>query len=207
MKKIGKAIKKFIIGLLAVVFFTFAITMTILLWSFNKYGVTQFENTSLVVLKNKVASDKYKKGDLIIVEGRKINEINPGDEIFVYKVDSDSQVTIDFGPVGEVYLDDNAFAYENGSFYDSQFIIGEATKVYEKIGTYLAIIESQWGFLFIVLLPSFMIFVYEIYTLIVEIKYGSEDDEPRDKQEEKPKKDLDDKPKEKIKEEEKDFLK
>ncbi len=203
MKKIGKAIKKIIIGILAVAFFSFAIGMTILLWNFNKYGVTQINDTSLIILKHEVSSDKYKKGDLILVKSKELSEINPGDELFAYKVDSKSKVTVDFGTVGKVFPDDNAFSYENGSFYDAEFIIGSATKVYEKIGTYLGIVESQWGFLFMILVPSFMIFIYEIYSLIVEIKYSKDEEEFEKKQ----KADSNDQPKDNIKEDEKDFLK
>ena len=49
-------------------------------------------------------------------------------------------------------------------------------KKYEKIGTFLSVVESKWGFLFIVLVPSFLIFIYEVYSLIIEIKYGKDED-------------------------------
>ena len=35
---------------------------------------------------------------------------------------------------------------------------------------------SIFGFLFIVLVPSFLIFVYEVYSLIIEIKYGKDEE-------------------------------
>ena len=58
-----------------------------------------------------------------------------------------------------------------------EFVIGIANSKMDGIGTYLSIIESKWGFLFIVLVPSFLIFVYQIYALIIEIKFGSEDEQ------------------------------
>ena len=57
-----------------------------------------------------------------------------------------------------------------------QFVAGTGEKVYNDIGFYLSIIESRWGFLFLVLVPCFLFFIYEIYALIVEIKYGAEED-------------------------------
>ena len=57
-----------------------------------------------------------------------------------------------------------------------EFVAGVGTESYEHLGTALSIIESQWGFLFIVLVPCFLIFIYEVYSLIVEIKYGAEED-------------------------------
>ena len=57
-------------------------------------------------------------------------------------------------------------------------IIGTSAneKVIGKVGGILKFLESKWGFLFIVLVPGFIIFLYEIYALIVEIKYGDEDE-------------------------------
>lgn len=174
MKILG-IIKKIVVGILGVAFFSFAIAMTILLLNYNDYGVTQFGNTSLILIKGDITSDNFKKGDLVLVDSRKIDEINVSDEIFVYKVASDGSVSIDLGKIGEVHAKDEAITYENGSTYSTKFVIGEASKVYNKIGTYLSVIESKWGFLFIVLVPSFLIFIYEFYALVVEIKYGKED--------------------------------
>lgn len=174
MKILG-FIKKVIIGVLGVAFFGFAIAMTVLLLNYNDYGITQFGNTSLILIKGDITSDNFKKGDLVLVESRKITEIAVDDEIFVYKVASDGSVSIDLGKVGEVHEADEAITYENGSTYSTKFVVGEASKVYNNIGTYLSVIESKWGFLFIVLVPSFLIFIYEFYALVVEIKYGKED--------------------------------
>lgn len=175
MKKVLGVIKKIIIGICAIVFFSFVIAMTVLLLNFNDFGVTQFDNKSLVIINDDISSDIYKKGDLVIVEFKKIDKINVGDEVFVYKVNNDKKVNIDIGKVGKIYLQDQAITFENGDTYAIEFVIGQASKVYSKIGTYLSIIESTWGFLFIIIIPSFLIFIYEFYALIVEIKYGKDE--------------------------------
>jgi hypothetical protein len=122
-----------------------------------------------------MTSDKYKKGDLVLVEEKTVDNINPGDEIFTYRLKTKGSVSIDVGVVGEVHPDDETITFENGDNYTVDFIAGKATKVYSGIGTYLSIIESKWGFLFIILVPSFLIFIYELYALIVEIKYGNDE--------------------------------
>ena len=123
-----------------------AIAMTVLLLNYNKYGVTQFDNTSLILIKGDLTSDNFKKGDLVFVESRGINDISVGDEIFVYKVASDGSVSIDLGTIGEVHTADEAITFENGSTYSTDFVVGEASKVYNKIGTYLSVIESSYNF-------------------------------------------------------------
>lgn len=177
MIKVLQIIKSFIVGVLGVIFFTFAISMTVLLLNYNKYGLTQFGNTTLVMINDEIASETFKKGDLVLVKSRKIENLKLGDEIFVYRIISSNKVTVEVGKVGEVYLEEDAVAFENGDMFSKQFIIGTSDKVYNEIGTYLSIVESKWGFLFLVLVPCLLIFIYEIYALIVEIKYGAEENE------------------------------
>ncbi len=178
MKKVLNFIKKLIVGIFAIAFFGFVIAMTILLLNFNDYGVTQFDDKSLIIIREDLSSSAYKKGDLVIVQSKKIENINPGDELFVYKVSDKKKVSIDVGLVHNTYIKENAIMYKNGGTYAMEFIIGEATKVYNDIGGILAIIESKWGFLFLILVPSFLIFIYEVYALIIEIKYGREEVTP-----------------------------
>lgn len=169
-------IKSFLFGVFGMVFFAFALSMTILLLNYNDYGVTQFDDTSLVIIKDEISSDIYEKGDLVFVKRKKIDKLNVGDEVFTYQISPEGAVTIDLGKIGELHPDEDAITYENGSNYSMDFVIGTADKAHEDIGTYLSVIESKWGFLFIVLVPSFLIFVYEVYSLIIEIKYGTDED-------------------------------
>lgn len=175
--KVLEKIKSFILFVLGALFFVFALTMTILLLNFNKFGLTQFGNSTLVIISDAITSENYKKGDLVIVEGKRLADIQVGDEVFTYRVDSQDKVNIELGKVGQIYQEEDAISFENGDTYAMQFVIGESTKTYNNIGLYLSIIESKWGFLFIVLVPCFLIFIYEIYALIIEIKYGAEMEE------------------------------
>jgi hypothetical protein len=173
--KVLQIIKKIIIGILAIAFFGFVIFMTILLLNYNKYGVTQFDKTSLILIREGITSDKYKKGDLVLVDGVMIENITVGDEVFAYKVSKEGTVSIDLGIVGELHPNESAITLKNGATYAMDFVIGKTSKVYNKVGTYLSIIESKWGFLFIILVPSLLIFIYELYALIIEIKYGKDE--------------------------------
>lgn len=174
--KVLNAIKKVVLGIIGVLYFAFALVMTILLLNYNDYGVTQFGNTSLVIINDEVANEKYDKGDLVIVESKKLEKLKVGDEIFTYRVDSKGAPHIQIGKIGEIYEEDEAISFENGETYSTDFIAGMAKEKHPKWGTFLAIVESQWGFLFIVLVPCFLIFIYELYSLIIEIKYGAEED-------------------------------
>ena len=105
------------------------------------------------------------------VEAEVKNNIIPNSPLRIAKI------LVEVGKVGQIYLEEDAIAFENGDIFSNEFIIGTADKTYNKIGTYLSIVESKWGFLFIVLVPCLLIFIYEIYALIVEIKYGEEEND------------------------------
>ena len=177
MIKVLQLIKSFIMGVFGLIFFAFAISMTVLLLNYNKYGLTQFGNTTFVMVTDAIASETFKKGDLVLVNSGKITDLEVGEDIFVYRIVANDKVTVEIGKVGQIYPEEDAVAFENGDIFSKEFVIGTADKVYEKVGTYLSIIESKWGFLFLVLVPCLLIFIYEIYALIVEIKYGAEENE------------------------------
>lgn len=169
-----ESVKRVLYSIIIFVYFAFALAMTLLLLNYNDYGVTQFGENSMIILTEKVSSKEYKRGDLVIVEQAELKDIKVGETLFTYRADSKGNVHIDFGKVGKIYEDERAIALENGSNYSEEFIAGKPTKVYNNIGLYLSIIESQWGFLFIILVPCFLLFIYQVYALIVEIKYGDE---------------------------------
>lgn len=173
--KVLEVIKKVFLTILGVMFFGFALFMTILLLYRNDKGVTQFDDKTWIIINDEISSEDYEKGDLVIVDAKKLEEIKIGDEIFAYSVDSNNQAHVNLGIVGEIYKDEMAISYENGSTYSIEYVIGGTEKVHEGVGTFLSIVQSQWGFLFLVLVPGFLIFIYEIYALIVEIKYGDEE--------------------------------
>ena len=76
-----------------------------------------------------------------------------------------------------MFENENEVSFENGSAYDMKFVLGTPYKVYKDIGSFLSVVNSKWGFLFIVLVPCFIIFIYQIYELIIEIKFGKEDND------------------------------
>ena len=101
MKEVFKIIKKIVVGLFVSVFFIFAIIMAILLINYNDYGVSQFGNTSLILVKEDTSAN-YKKGDLVVVESKRIDKYNKGDELFIYKV-VDKNVDIEIGKLNKIY--------------------------------------------------------------------------------------------------------
>ena len=180
--KVLKFIKGVLINVLGLVFFVFALGMTVLLLSYNDYGLSEFGNKTLILMTDNIYSENYEKGDLVVVEKRGFSRtagytdvIEQGDEIFAIRVDAFGNAYVEVGIVGKIYEDEQAIAFENGSTFGLKFVLGEAVDAYPNVGGLLSLVESKWGFLFLVLVPCFLIFLYEIYSLIIEVKYGKEE--------------------------------
>lgn len=174
--KVLEAIKNFIIFVVGVAYFAFALFMTVLLLNYNRFNITQFGNDSLVMINENISNEAYQKGDLVIVKKVKFEEMEKGQYLFTYRIDNRRVATIQVGKIGTIYEEEKAITFENGETYSDEFIAGVEVKKYPKIGGILSVIESKWGFLFIVLVPCFLIFIYEVYSLIIEIKYGATKD-------------------------------
>ena len=172
-----KVVKKVLLIFIGVVYFAFKLEIKILLLNQNDYGVTEISGNSLVIIDEQISNDKYQKGDLVIVKKTNFSNLNVGDEVFAYRTVNNTSYQVTIGTIGELYPDDEQLAFENGDGFSIDNVLGKATDIYSGIGSFLSVVQSRWGFLFIVLVPCFLIFIYEIYALIVEIKYGAEKEE------------------------------
>ena len=84
MKKKFKIVRNIILGVFLFVYLSFIILISTLLLSRNEYGITQFKDKALIKIDEEVATDKYNKGSLVIVENKKIEELSLNDEIFLW---------------------------------------------------------------------------------------------------------------------------
>jgi hypothetical protein len=174
--KFLRFIKKLITIIILIVFYIITISLTVYLLNYNKFGISQFGDTSLLVIGKGLTSDKYHKGDLVLVENKELKDYNEGDELFVYHLDGKGGADIVLGSIGQIHSEEKAITLQNGETYSSEFIMGTGVKTYNEYGKYLGFMSSKWGFFFLILIPNFFIFVFQLYNLIVEIKYGSDEE-------------------------------
>lgn len=165
MKKVIENIVVFIMIIMIVI-------MSILLLSFNKYKVSEIGNKTLLLLDEKMSD--FSKDSLLIVEHKKNDEYKSGDFIFFYDVSGKNAKTV-LAPIIDLERTvGNESSYIVGDDYivQEEYIIGkkENTKEYKKLGKVLSVLESKWGNLFLVVIPSFLIFLYETINLVIEIK-------------------------------------
>lgn len=182
MKKICNFVKNLIIF----VYILLIIFVTICLLSYNDYRIAELGNISLIPIIDENLKPDYTKGDLLLVEKRKLSEIKKGDVVFFYRTFA-GETTINYAKVTRIEIVSNtqcSFVVEGlteGEYkFSSDYYIGnsESTTIVPKVGTYLHILQSKWGFLFLGVFPSLIAFLYTLYSVIAEVRgYNDEDEE------------------------------
>lgn len=185
--------KKFLVTVLLTIYAVIAIATTICLLSYNSYHVSQFGKTSLIIIDSNDLEDKgLNMGDIVFVTSSK--NIKANDLVFVYDNSTTNEVSITLNTIKEVNTNsrtnETTYKMDNGETYYSSSIIGpfKENKILPKLGMILKALESKFGYLFLVVLPTLLLFLYELYTIVIQIKNGSDDEESDDEYEERPKK-------------------
>lgn len=176
--------KNKIISVLIAIWIVVAIFTTVCLLSFNKYRVAEFGKYSIFTVDTDILEPNFSEGSLLITKKTNHKHINPGDNIFYYDSDSSAAV-VNIGTVTqkeEVTATEATLTMQNENKISMSYVLGKedsATSI-PVLGTILSIIESKWGYMFLVIFPTILIFVYEVYAVIVEIKKTKNNPEPED---------------------------
>jgi len=157
----GKKIK----GILFSIYLLVALVVTLLLLGYNDFKITEFGTYSLLLIKdNELASDNFNKGDLVIVN--KDDEILTGRKAFFYDTYND-KIEVKLGKVEEVQRvneSEKTYTFEGERKLSSEYVLGAANtaEVIPHLGTVLGVLESKWGFLFIIVFPILVASVNQI---------------------------------------------
>lgn len=175
MKKIGSFIWDIVIG----VWLVLAIFVTICLLSYNKFGVSTFGKTTLLIIDSDEMEPNFLEGDLLVLKRGSDSKINIGDQVFYYNSAMNSTVLIYLDAVQEmkpVTRDETTYLL-GGQKVSGQYVIGKASdaKIMHKVGSYLQLFTSRWGFMFLVIFPTLFAIMYEIMLIIEAARESKED--------------------------------
>ena len=181
---------RFLWSVVEILVIAYVIVVTAFVLCKNKYGYTQFgdytfDNISLVDERN---IEDTKKGDLLVVKNT--NDINEGDRIYYYASYNDNYI-VRSDYVVKVQSDDYSSLYtihrgDDDFTISSTRVLGKYANTYKTLGGILQILESRVGFLFLVLLPIMIVFIYQVYEFVMILRYEEvgKDESEEDKKEE-----------------------
>ena len=178
-----KKVFNFLCRVIEVLIIVYVIFITTCILCRNKFGYTQFDNSTLISVTEDTLQylSNFKENDLLIVKSS--NSINVGDKIYYYATINDKYV-IKTGIVTYKTSGDTKSIYtlddEDKNSISSTRVIGRDVSVKKDLGGILDFLESRIGFLLCVLLPILLIFIYQIYELVVIAKYEMVEDISKD---------------------------
>lgn len=182
-----KRILKWLWEFVEVLIIIYVIFITSCILCRNKFGYTQFSDMTFITVND--SNTKFiqgsKPGDLLIVRGQQTG-LDKGDLIYYY-ITVDEKYVVRTGVIGSKTEDDYSALYvlndEEKTSVASNRVIGKYVSTHPGKGSVLEVLESRFGFLFLVLLPILIVFIYQVYQLVIVARYEVVEDE-----EEKPKK-------------------
>ena len=168
--------KKILSNILFVIYVVIAVFVTVCLLSYNDFKVTEFGDYSLVIITDDEMEPNYKKGDLVIIN--KQDDIITGRKAFFYNT-YDRKIEIKLGTVEAIKNVSNSettYTLEGGRDISGEYLLGpvDTVEIIPVVGGILNVLESKWGFLFLIVLPSLLAFIYQISVVIAEIKNNDE---------------------------------
>lgn len=169
--------KRKLVAVLFVIYSIIAITVTVLLLSFNEYNCSEIGGNTVYLVNNDAFEPEYEQGSILIIESTSDKHIQVGDEILLYKVYNSQEFEVISKKLVSKSQQGRHIVYtvEGGESYDSSYFIGkkdDVTVIGAPWGTILSILESKWGYLFCIVIVSLLLFLQEVFDLIIEIKYG-----------------------------------
>ena len=172
-------------SVLEIIIIIYVICLTTILLAKNKFGFTQLGDYVLTSIGSNDVNNiiNTEQGDLLIIKNT--SDLNVGDVIYYYAV-YDEKYIICSDVVKSMQKDDFSALYTIDDQYNSTVhsdkVIGKYTSKYHKLGNYFSFLQSRVGFLFFVLLPIMVVFIYQIYDFTIILKYGNENDDHDDEE-------------------------
>ena len=161
--------------ILFVIYAIIAIAVTVLLLSYNDYNNSVIGDYTVYIVKDDSLEPEYKQGSILLIKETNDRNVQVGDEILVYKVLNSSEYEVVRTTLQAKTQQGSHILYivDNEERYSNEYFIGRVddTIVIEGWGYVLNLLESRWGYLFCIVVVSLLLFLQEVFELVMEIKY------------------------------------
>ena len=148
-----------------------ALVVTLLLLGYNDFKVTEIGSYTLLLMTDDELAPEFNKGDLVIVN--KNDEILTEQKAFFYNT-YNQNIEVRLGEVIEaekVTDTETTYTFEGDRRLSSQYVLGpsKTADVIPHLGSVLSVLESKWGFLFIIVFPILILSINQISRVCANI--------------------------------------
>lgn len=166
-----KKFLKYFWNVLQVLIVIYVVCVSVLILNRNIYNKSEIGNYTFVTIGEDDVSNlnNVKNGDLLIIDSKE--KIVVGDTVYYYSGSSDDFVVLS-DVVTNIKKSDNGYIYLlANSDYNilSSRIVGSKSINIHYLGKIIDVVTSEIGFIFLVLLPILVVFVYQLYQFIVSL--------------------------------------
>ena len=153
---------KIVLIVLEVFIVLYVILTTAFILGKNKYGYTQFGNYTFLNVKSieQKSIIGSQVGDLIVIN--KKEKINKDDLIYFYSISDDKYIVKNSKVLD---YDSDIYKIDNNLSVVSSRVLGKEVLKVGKIGKIFSVVENKLGFIILVLVPIFIIFIYQVCSL------------------------------------------
>lgn len=179
--------KKMISDILFTIYLVVAVFITVTLLSYNDFGITQFGNFTILTITDNGLEPDFKEGDLVIVN--KSDKILTGRKAFFYDTYNE-KIEVRLGTIEaaeRVNESEITYTLEGERKISGEYVIGPAntSEVIPVVGTALNVLQSKWGFLFIIVFPALILFVNQFGIVFSGIKEARKEEQEEAKKTDK----------------------
>lgn len=170
--------KKKLGAVLFVIYSIIAITVTVLLLSYNEYNCSEIGGYTVYIVKDDSLEPEYKQGSILLIKHTSDRNLQEGDSMFLYKVINSQEYEVITAKLNKKVQQGRHLVYSTTEeeTYANDYFIGKTddTVVINGWGYILSLLESKWGYLFCIVIVSLLLFLQEAFELAMELKYGGE---------------------------------
>lgn len=168
------------------IYLIIAILITLMLLGYNDFKITEIGGYSFLIITDNELAPEYNEGDLVILN--KADKVLTGRKAFFYDT-SNNKIEVKLGTIEDfesITEKEITYTLEGERKISSEYILGPANtaEVIPTLGKILGILQSKWGFLFIIVFPALILVINQIgvvFSNIIEsLKESKENETPKE---------------------------
>ena len=168
--------KKVLGSIVFVIYAIIAITVTLLLLTYNEYNCSEIGGYTVYIVNDDSLEPEYKQGSILLIKHTSDKNLKENDGMFLYKVLNSQEYEVVNKTLQSKTQQGRHITYvtTDDENYASDYLIGKEsdTIVINGWGYVLSLLESKWGYLFCIVIVSLLLFLQEAFELAMELKYG-----------------------------------
>lgn len=174
----GENMRSIISRVLILIYLLIVITVSGYIFMYDSLGISSDKKYTIFASEN---LKSFKEGSLIIA--KKNHHIKVNDSILFYNFYTNKNKILEGKVISYEKTNDDVITYEldNQRFVSSNYVLGnlDDANTIPLLGYVFKTLTSAWGYLLFALIPTMILFVYQLNNFIKTVKIGGASDDQK----------------------------